>query len=45
VGIRGAVYREVHAASRTTVDLGVKAGADKVLAKNFAEVARKHLAK
>jgi DNA-binding transcriptional LysR family regulator len=45
VGIRGAVYREVHAASRTTVDLGVKAGADKFLAKNFAEVARKHLAK
>lgn len=45
VGIRGAVYREVHAASRTTVDLGVKAGTDKVLTKNFAEVARKYLAK
>jgi len=43
VAIPGAVYREVHAACRTTVDLGVKVGADQVLARNFIEIARAHL--
>jgi DNA-binding transcriptional LysR family regulator len=39
VTIEGAVYRDTHAACRTTVDLGVKLGSDKVLAKNFAQIA------
>ncbi len=43
VAIPGAVYREVHAVCRTTVDLGTKAGADKVLARNFIEIAREYL--
>jgi DNA-binding transcriptional LysR family regulator len=45
VAIPGAVYREVHAACRTTVDLSIKAGPDKSLARNFMEIAREHLAK
>ena len=45
VAIPGAVYREVHAAGRTTVDLGIKAGSDKTLARNFMEIARAQLAK
>lgn len=45
VTIQGAVYRDVHAACRTTVDLAVKVGTDKILAKNFIAVAREHLAK
>jgi len=44
VAIPGAVYREIHAAGRTTVDLGIKAGPEKSLARNFAENARRHLA-
>jgi DNA-binding transcriptional LysR family regulator len=44
VAIPGAVYREVHAACRTTVDLGTKTGSTTVLASNFIEIARKHLA-
>ena len=43
VTIPGAVYREVHAADRTTVDLGVKAGVEQALARNFVEVARRYL--
>jgi DNA-binding transcriptional LysR family regulator len=43
VTIPGAVYRDVHAPCRTTVDLGVKAGTDKALVKNFVEMARAHL--
>jgi DNA-binding transcriptional LysR family regulator len=43
--IPGAIYREVHAACRTTVDLGVKTGAQSALIGNFAGIARKHLAK
>ncbi|SPE33287.1 Transcriptional regulator, LysR family [Candidatus Sulfopaludibacter sp. SbA3] len=42
VAIPGAVYREVHAACRTSIDLGIKAGADKVLVRNFIEIARGH---
>ena len=44
VAIPGAVYREIPAAGRTTVDLGIKAGPEKSLARNFAENARRHLA-
>ncbi|MGO4879800.1 MAG: LysR substrate-binding domain-containing protein [Bryobacteraceae bacterium] len=44
VTLQGAVYRAVHAPSRTTVDLGVKAGTDGVLARNFTEVVRECLA-
>lgn len=44
VAMPGAVYREVNAACRTSIDLGVKAGAESVLAKNFIEVANQHLA-
>ncbi|HJZ99111.1 MAG TPA: LysR substrate-binding domain-containing protein [Candidatus Solibacter sp.] len=39
IGIPGVVYRDVHAACRTTIDLGMKAGADSVLARNFAQIA------
>lgn len=45
VAIPGAVYREVHAACRTTIDLGIKAGSATTLASNFMEIARRHLAK
>jgi DNA-binding transcriptional LysR family regulator len=45
VAIPGAIYREVRAACRTTVDLGVKAGSAIRLAGNFIEIAREHLAK
>ncbi|HME10909.1 MAG TPA: LysR substrate-binding domain-containing protein [Bryobacteraceae bacterium] len=45
IAIPGAVYREVHAACRTTVDLGIKAGSDKILAKNFVEIVRGYLAR
>ncbi len=44
VAIPGAVYREVHAACRTTIDLGIKTGSDKVLANNFIQIAREYLA-
>jgi DNA-binding transcriptional LysR family regulator len=43
VALSGAVYREVHSASRTTIDLGMKAGPATTLASNFMEVARQHL--
>ncbi len=43
VAIPGAVYREVHAACRTTIDLGIKTGSDKVLANNFIQIAREYL--
>jgi len=42
--VPGAVYREVRAACRTSIDLGVKAGAQSVIAKNFIEIANEHLA-
>jgi DNA-binding transcriptional LysR family regulator len=44
VTIPGAVYREVHAACRTTIDLGIKTGSAITLASNFMEIAREHLA-
>jgi DNA-binding transcriptional LysR family regulator len=43
VEIPGAVYRDVHAPGRTTIDLGTKIGLDKTLANNFIEIARRHL--
>jgi DNA-binding transcriptional LysR family regulator len=43
VAVPGAVYREVNATCRTSIDLGVKAGTESVLAKNFIEVATQHL--
>jgi hypothetical protein len=43
VAIPGAVYREVHAACRSTIDLGLKAGSANVLARNFVEIARERL--
>lgn len=39
----GAVYREVQAACRTTIDLGRKAGEDRTLANNFVDIVREHL--
>ena len=44
VALSGAVYREVHSAGRTTIDLGMKTGSPTTLASNFTEVARQHLA-
>jgi DNA-binding transcriptional LysR family regulator len=43
LAIPGAVYRQVPAGGRTTIDLGIKAGSDKVLVKNFVEIARRCL--
>ncbi|NYF91151.1 LysR substrate-binding domain-containing protein [Tunturiibacter empetritectus] len=43
VAMPGAVYRAVTAACRTTIDLGVKTGAESVLARNFIEIANQHL--
>jgi DNA-binding transcriptional LysR family regulator len=40
VTIPGAVYREVHAACRTTIELGVKEGSVKTLVRNFIEIAQ-----
>jgi DNA-binding transcriptional LysR family regulator len=45
VTIPGAAYRDVHAGCRTTVDLAVKSGSEKILPKNFIEIARAHLAR
>jgi DNA-binding transcriptional LysR family regulator len=44
VKIPGAVYRDLHSPARTTIDLGVKIGSDKILSSNFAQIAREHLA-
>jgi DNA-binding transcriptional LysR family regulator len=44
VTIPGAVYRDVHAACRTTIDMGIKSGSDKILPGNFMRIAREHLA-
>ena len=41
--IPGAVYRHVQAGVRTTIDLGVRTGVDKVLVRNFVDVARRYL--
>jgi len=43
VAMPGAVYRTVKAPCRTLIDLGVKAGAESVLARNFIEIATQHL--
>ncbi len=45
VAIPGAIYREVRAPCRTTVDLGIKAGSSTTLAGNFIRIARERLAK
>ena len=45
VTMPGAVYRDVRAPCRTTIDLGIKSGADGVLLNNLARIAREHLAK
>ncbi|HLK66451.1 MAG TPA: LysR substrate-binding domain-containing protein [Bryobacteraceae bacterium] len=45
VKIPGAVYRDPHAPCRTTVDLGVKVGSEKVLVKNFMQIASEHLSR
>jgi DNA-binding transcriptional LysR family regulator len=45
VAIPGAVYREVRATCRTTVDLGVKAGSATALTGNFIAIARERLVK
>jgi DNA-binding transcriptional LysR family regulator len=45
VVIPGAVYRVLDAGCKTTVDLGIKSGSAVVLASNFIEIARQHLAK
>lgn len=45
VALPGAVYREIHAACRTTIDLGYKSGSVKTLAGNFMEIARQYLLK
>ena len=44
VAVPGVVYREVNAACRTSIDLGVKVGVESVLARNFTEIANRHLA-
>jgi len=44
VAVPGVVYREVNAACRTSIDLGVKVGVESVLARNFTEIANRYLA-
>ena len=44
VSMPGAVYREVNASCRTSIDLGLKAGVESVLARNFIDIASQHLA-
>jgi DNA-binding transcriptional LysR family regulator len=44
VAMPGAVYRGVNAPCRTSIDLGVKAGAESVLARNFIDIASQLLA-
>jgi len=43
ISIPGAVYCQVRSAARTTVDLGTKAGAKTILARNFMDMALEHL--
>jgi DNA-binding transcriptional LysR family regulator len=43
VALPGAVYRDVHATCRTTVDLAAKAGNDQIPAKNFSRIAMETL--
>jgi DNA-binding transcriptional LysR family regulator len=43
IAIPGAVYRDVHANCRSTVDLGIKAGSESVLQRNFIQIARGHM--
>jgi DNA-binding transcriptional LysR family regulator len=43
IAIPGAVYKQVQATGRTTVDLGIKTGLDTVMVRNFVSVARQHL--
>jgi DNA-binding transcriptional LysR family regulator len=45
VAIPGAIYREVRATCRTTVDLGIRTGPATMLAGNFIQIARERLAK
>lgn len=44
VAVPGVVYREVKATCRTSIDLGIKVGVESVLARNFIEIANRHLA-
>ncbi len=39
VTVRGAVYREIHSPCRTTVDIGIKLGSEKILTSNFVSIA------
>ena len=43
VAIPGAVYRDLHTPCRSTIDLGIKSGSDRILARNFAEIAGQHV--
>ncbi|HMF77929.1 MAG TPA: LysR substrate-binding domain-containing protein [Bryobacteraceae bacterium] len=45
VALPGAVYRDLHAPGRTSVDLGTRTGSTGTLAGNFMEIARQYLAK
>jgi len=45
IAIPGAVYRDIDAGCKTTVDLGIKAGTSRMVTRNFAEIAREKLAK
>ena len=43
VTIPGAVYRDLNTPCRSTIDLGIKAGSDRILARNFTEIAKQHV--
>jgi DNA-binding transcriptional LysR family regulator len=45
VDIPGAVYRDVNSGCRTTIDMAIKSGSEKVLPSHFMRVAREHLAR
>jgi DNA-binding transcriptional LysR family regulator len=43
ITIPGAVYRRVAASGRTTVEIGLKAGSEKIMARNFMQMAQARL--
>jgi DNA-binding transcriptional LysR family regulator len=43
IAIPGAIYRDVGSSCRTTIDLGIKIGADQTMLKAFIEIAREHV--
>jgi DNA-binding transcriptional LysR family regulator len=43
VAIPGAIYRALNTPCRSTIDLGIRTGSDRILARNFTEIAKQHV--